>query len=400
MPSPLAIAEADLAVSLPSGPVQQSVLDSVTRRLSETAEAFDRSAEFPQANFDILAEEGLIGLTVSPRFGGRGAGLAESLRVLGAVARGEPSTALILFMTYGYHSQPTRVQSWPSYIYETLARQAVAGTGLIGGLRVEPELGTPVRGGLPKTIARRTADGWAINGSKIYSTGSTGLTWFSVWAKTDEPEPRVGNFLVAADSPGITIEPAWDHLGMRATVSHEVVFEDTPTPLDHAVDIRPPAGWAPKPDDNAQGLWNALAISTIYDGVAWSARDWLRDYLKERVPSNLGASLATLPRVQEKFGEIEALLQVNRTLIVTAAERADAGNPPSAVEANNIKYVATSNAIRAVEIGLELTGNPGLSRRNPLERHYRDVLCSRIHSPQNDTILVAAGRAAIGIAGK
>ena len=49
-----------------------------------------------------------------------------------------------------------------------------------------------------------------------------------------------------------------------------------------------------------------------------------------------------------------------------------------------------------MEIGLELTGNPGLSRANPLERHYRDVLCSRIHSPQADTILVAAGRVALG----
>jgi alkylation response protein AidB-like acyl-CoA dehydrogenase len=390
---------ADLAIAPnrpATGPVPQATLDRITERLAATAEAFDRSAEFPRANFDILAEERLIGLTVSPRFGGGGAGLSESLRVLGAVARGEPSTALILFMTYGYHSQPTRARSWPAHIYETLARQAVAGGGLIGGLRVEPELGTPVRGGLPKTIARRSADGWAISGLKIYSTGSTGLTWFSVWAKTDEPEPRVGNFLVAADSPGITIVPAWDHLGMRATVSHEVVFAETPTPADHAVDIRPPADWAPRPNDTAFGLWNALAISTIYDGVARSARNWLRDYLRERVPANLGASLATLPRVQEKFGEIEALLQVNRTLIEAAAAQADAGDPAGAVAANNIKFVATSNAIRAVEIGLELTGNPGLSRRNPLERHYRDVLCSRIHSPQTDTILVAAGRAAFG----
>jgi alkylation response protein AidB-like acyl-CoA dehydrogenase len=377
--------------------VPQPVLESVTSRLAQTAEAFDRSAVFPQANFDLLGEEGLIGLTVSRQLGGRGAGLAESLRVLGAVAKGEPSTALILFMTYGYHAQPTRAQSWPTHIYERLARQAVEGGGLIGGLRVEPELGTPVRGGLPKTIARRTGEGWALSGSKIYSTGSTGLSWYAVWAKTDEPDPRVGNFLVAADSPGITIEPAWDHLGMRATVSHEVVFADTPVPADHAVDVRLPADWAPRPGDNALGLWNALAISTIYDGVAQAARDWLAGYLRDRVPTNLGASLATLPRVQEKFGEIDALLYANRVLIEGAAARADAGDPPSTVEANNVKYVATGNAIRTVEIGLELTGNPGLSRKNPLERHYRDVLCSRIHSPQNDTILVAAGRAGLGI---
>jgi alkylation response protein AidB-like acyl-CoA dehydrogenase len=150
------------------------------------------------------------------------------------------------------------------------------------------------------------------------------------------------------------------------------------------------------PGENAQALWNALAISTIYDGVAQAARDWLRSYLNDRVPSNLGAALATLPRVQEKFGEIEALLQVNRKLIETAAADADRGAGPSATAANTIKYVATTNAIRAVQIGLELTGNPGLSRKNPLERHYRDVLCSRIHSPQDDTILVAAGRAGLG----
>jgi len=378
-------------------PLTESLLDSITQRLAASAEAYDRSAEFPQANFDILAEAGLIGLTVPRHYGGRGAGLVESLRVLGAVAKGEPSTALILFMTYGYYAQSARAQSWPPHIYERLARQAVAGGGLIAGLRVEPELGTPVRGGLPKTVARRTADGWALTGSKMYSTGSTGVAWYAVWAKTEEAEPRVGNFLVAAGSPGIQILPAWDHLGMRATVSHEVVFDGTSIPADHAVDIRPPADWAPKPGDHALALWNALAISTIYDAVAQAARDWLRNYLQQRVPSNLGASLATLPRVQEKFGEIEVLLCANRVLLESAAERADGGREVSAVVANNIKYVATGNAIRAVEIGLELTGNPGLSRKNPLERHYRDVLCSRIHSPQNDTILVAAGRSGFGI---
>ena len=376
--------------------VPAAVLEGITRRLAQTAERYDRSAEFPAENFRILGEEGLIGLTVPTAYGGRGAGIAEALRVLGAVAKGEPSTALILFMTYGFYAKQATL-SWPAHIYERLAREAAAGGGLIGGLRVEPELGTPVRGGLPKTVARRTATGWALSGTKIYSTGSTGLTWYSVWAKTDESEPRVGNFLVAADSPGIEIIPAWDHLGMRATVSHEVRFTDTPAPSDHAVDVRRPPDWAPKPGDHSLALWNALGIATIYDGVARAARDWLGEYLKERTPTNLGAALATLPRVQEKFGEIEALLYTNRVLLETAAERADEGSPPGAVEVNNVKYVTTGNAIRAVEIGLELTGNPGLSRRNPLERHYRDVLCSRIHSPQNDTILTAGGRAGFGL---
>jgi alkylation response protein AidB-like acyl-CoA dehydrogenase len=378
-------------------PIPQSLLDDLTRKFAATAEEYDRKAVFPRENFEELNRAGLIGLTVGKEFGGRGAGLSEGLRVLGAVAKGEPSTALILFMTYAYHSAPKRTQTWPKHVYEKIAREAASEVSLIGGLRVEPELGTPVRGGMPKTEARRSTQGWLLSGSKIYSTGSTGLRWFAVWAKTNEPEPRVGNFLVRSDSPGIRIEPVWDHLGMRATVSHEVFFENTPVPEDHAVDVRAPSAWAPQPGETALSLWNALSISTIYDGVARAARDWLAQYLKDRVPTNLGAALSTLPRVQEKFGEIEALLYANRVLIKDAAKRAEAGEIVTATEANLVKYVATGNAIRAVEIGLELTGNPGLSRKNPLERHYRDVLCSRIHSPQNDTILVGAGRSGFGV---
>jgi alkylation response protein AidB-like acyl-CoA dehydrogenase len=385
------------AAIAPPGPIPQDRLDDLSRRFAATAADYDRRAVFPQENFVALHDAGLLGLTVAREFGGRGAGLSEALRVLGAVARGEPSTALILFMTYGYYAGFfSRTSHWPRGVYERMAREAATEISLIGGLRVEPELGTPVRGGLPKTVARATADGWRITGNKIYSTGSTGLRWFGVWAKTDEVEPRVGTFLVRADAPGIHIEPVWDHLGMRASVSHEVVFDDTPTAHEHAVDIRAPSEWVAKPGSAGLVSWNALAISTIYDAVARAARDWLVGYLNQRAPSNLGAALATLPRVQEKLGEIEALLHANRVLIDSTAGRAERGDPVTAVENNLVKYTATGNAIRAVEIGLELTGNPGLSRNNPLERHYRDVLCSRIHSPQNDTILVAAGRAAFG----
>lgn len=372
-------------------------LDRLTRELAHRAQDYDRNPRFPRENFDILAREGLIGLTVDRRLGGGGAGFVDALRVLGAVAKGEPSTALILFMTYAFHAAPEKGRRWDRAIYERLAREAVAGNGLVGTFRVEPELGTPVRGGLPATTARKTDSGWSLSGEKIYSTGSSGLDWFAVWAKTDETPLRLGLFLVRPDSAGIEIVPEWDHLGMRATVSHKVVFTDTPVPAALAVDLRAPEDWAPRPgDDTSAFQWNALAIATIYDGVARAARDWLAGYLNARKPANLGAALATLPRVQEKFGEIEGLLLTNRVLIETAARAADAGLPVTASEVNLIKHLANANAIRAVELGLELTGNPGISRANPLERHYRDVLCSRIHSPQADTVLVAAGRAGLG----
>jgi alkylation response protein AidB-like acyl-CoA dehydrogenase len=110
--------------------------------------------------------------------------------------------------------------------------------------------------------------------------------------------------------------------------------------------------------------------------------------------------LSTLPRFQEALGSIETLLWVNRALLDRAIGAADRGEPLGVREGNLLKFTVTNNAIAAVEKALELTGNHGLDRRNPLERHYRDVLCGRIHTPQNDAILTEAGRAAFAGVGQ
>ena len=57
--------------------------------------------------------------------------------------------------------------------------------------------------------------------------------------------------------------------------------------------------------------------------------------------------------------------------------------------------MVTNNVVRALELALSITGNHGLDRANPLERHYRDALCGRVHAPQSDSILTNAGRAAL-----
>jgi alkylation response protein AidB-like acyl-CoA dehydrogenase len=112
----------------------------------------------------------------------------------------------------------------------------------------------------------------------------------------------------------------------------------------------------------------------------------------------LGASLATLPNVQSAVGAIESRLAVNARLLASAAAEVDRGGQVSVGELGLIKRAVTGHAVEAVEAALALTGNHGLSRRNPLERHYRDVLCSRIHTPQDDAVLATAGRVALGLA--
>jgi alkylation response protein AidB-like acyl-CoA dehydrogenase len=140
-----------------------------------------------------------------------------------------------------------------------------------------------------------------------------------------------------------------------------------------------------------------VLISALYTGVAEAARDWLLGFLHARKPSSLGASLATLPRAQEVVGRIESLLLTNQRLIAGLARGLDDGVFPSANEAGLIKNVTTNNAVQVVELAQSLTSNHGLTRHNPLERHWRDVLCGRIHTPQDDSVWITAGRKALGI---
>jgi alkylation response protein AidB-like acyl-CoA dehydrogenase len=373
--------------------------------LAAHAARVDRDGAFPWESLNALHAAGLLALTARPEDGGAGAGLAQAAEAVRQAGRGCASTALILAMQL-IQLRTAAHSDWPEHLRAEIGQGAVRSGALINALRVEPALGTPARGGLPATVARRTEEGWRLSGRKIYSTGAPGLASMLVFARvepkgspdTDEDPPRMGLFLVPARSPGIAIEDTWDQLGLRGSGSHDVVFTDVVLPYDHAVDLRPPAAWArPDPDTTA---WNTLLVAALYTGVAEAARDWIVAFLRGRAPSNLGAALATLPRMQEAVGRIEALLLANRRLVASGAADADAGRPPSPTESGLLKTIAAENAVEAVQAAVQLAGNHGLSRANPLERHLRDVLCARVHTPQPDAAFVAAGRATLESAGR
>ena len=380
--------------------LNEATLPEVVAALAAAASGHDADGSFPYEAFDLLWRHGVLDLVVPAGLGGGAAGLETAVRVLVDLGRGDPSVALVTALHLLLHSQMAAPGSvWPQVLRERLQRSVVDGPALANALRVEPELGTPARGGMPATVAERQADGsYRLRGRKIYSTGAPGLRWFVVYARTDDPEPLVGQFVVdatVAEEGGWRIEPTWNHLGMRATASHDVVFDGARVEADAVVDLRPadaPAGYDP-----VLMAWNALLIAATYHGIALAARDWLADYLQRRVPSGLGKPLATLPRFQEAVGRIEAKVRTSTRLLADTARRIDEGVElvDACADAPVVKLTVTNNAIEAVTEAIALVGNPGLSRDHDLERHLRNVLCSRIHTPQDDMILVGAGRAAL-----
>ena len=363
-------------------------------RIRASGTRHDRDGSFPFDNLARLHEAGILGLTVPAALGGQEQGLAASAEAVGWVAQGCPSTALVLAMQLTKQAALARGTSYAPALRERIGRDAVRDGALLNSIRVEPDLGSPTRGGLPATTARRVPGGWRITGRKIYSTGAPGLTWFETLCRTEELRPRLGTFMVRAGSPGLRIDETWDHLGLRASGSHDVVLDDVFVPDGQAGTLLTPGEGPPQRDD-VQAAWNAGLLGALYDGVARAGRDWLLEFLRERVPSNLGKPLASLPRAQEVVGEIESLLAVNARLVASIAAETDAGAPPPAAEAGMLKVALTRNAVEAVRLATTLAANHGLSRHNDLERCWRNVQCGPVHAPQADSAMIAGGKRAL-----
>lgn len=368
-------------------------IEDIQVSLARRAAHYDQTGELPIEGIELLHRSGLLTATVAERYGGPGLGLADTAKILHALGKGDPSVALIATWTLLTHAAQGLRADWPEDAYEDLLADSETGPALVNYLRVEPALGTPSRGGLPATVARRDGDRWLLKGRKIYSTGGAALSRMLIYARTDEPRPRVGSFIVRPERGNVVVEETWDHLGLRASRSDDVLLDDAPVPLGDVVGLGEAGGH--EEIASVLGAWNSLVLASLYLGVADAAVEWLTGFLHSRVPSALGSSLATLPRFQSAVGEIESSLRVARRVVQCAADGVDTGDPSAVADAGPAKLIANQAAAAAVERALALTGNHGLSRSNPLERHYRDVLCSRVHVPQDDQITTAVGRAVL-----
>lgn len=366
-------------------------LPRVVDLLAARAEEHDRDATFPYQGIEAVHEAGLLALTVSQRYGGPGGTLADTVRVLARLGRGDASVAVVTAFTLLQHAEQARRASWPAAGYRRLLTESRRGPALVNTLRAEP--GGPTAA-LPTTVARRDDEGWLLTGRKTYCTGAEALAWMAVTARTDEPEPRVGTFLVRGESEGLEIDPTWDQLGLRASASHDVVLDAVRVPLELGLGLRTPGQ-----EDGAEAelarAWHDLALAAVAVGVARAAEAWLIRFLNQRTPANLTEPLGTLPRYRAALGEIDAQLIGAEELLHGLAPRVDRGEPDAVGRTGPAHLLATRAAVTAVQQAVALTGNPGLSRRHPLERYLRDVLSSRVHLAPEEAVLDDAGRAAL-----
>ena len=388
----------------PFGPLTQRERDIVERASSaaklaaEHASRHDRDRTFPVEGLAELARNGYLGLAVPEKLGGASATVADLVLGNAALARGDASLALVVAMHAALLGRVRDAAVWPDSHLERVGREVVSardGTGaLINSLASEPEMGSPSRGGLPRSRAVRHENGWVLNGRKTFSSGAPVLRWgvISAAVRVDDAAAYLGNFLVPLSAAGVRIEPTWDTLGMRATGSHTIILEDVEVELEAEVP-RPLAGGDNLPHERA---WS-LSVAAVYLGVAEAAREYAIQFARERKPLALGGkSIATLPNIRERAGRMDLLLFQARGLLVSTARAWDA-TPSASMEAAlaAAKVTTTNHAVAIAEEAMRLVGGSSLDRASPLERHFRDVRGGLHHPPQDDAALSVFAREAL-----
>ncbi len=387
---------------------RQKHIITIAQELAETfalrAAQYDWEGKFPFENYVDLQKSGYLTLTVPREYGGWGADVLEVTLAQYHLAQGCASTALVMGMHLTHIARVVegqKGQSGPDEIFARICRAVVEDGAVLNTAISEPVTGSPSRGGLPSTTARRQPDGsWRINGRKTYTTGSVVLKLIPVGCSiVDEAEGQLppitaerGMFLVYGNTPGVRIEQTWNSLAMRLSGSNDLILDDVHIEPWAYVEAGIPPRTAPP---EAIAAWG-LPIAAVYLGVAQAARNEAIQFAKHRRPNSLDRPISSVPHIQEKVAKMElALLQSNAVLFGLAAQfGVDASSVPAS-QFSAAKYLATNSAIEITDLAMRVVGGASLSLEGALQRHYRDIRAGLHHPPMDDVTLAQLARDAL-----
>ena len=355
------------------------------------ADQHDREGSFPLENVTAMQRSGVMAACVPTEFGGLGVESAHDVTVgISRLGRGDGSTAIAATMHICSTWLLTRVWRAATAAGEILkAEEAAATLREIGAGRVvrcspNAERGTDMLH--PLVEATKVNDGWELNGRKIFGTLSPAATLFSFACRVQLPS---GNFRrayarVARGNAGMHIQDNWDALGLRATGSHDIVFQNCRISEDALQDDGEWGTWTEK--SLSRQLIPNMGLVGAFLGMAEAARDLIVNSVTEQCMGAKGRVLAERASIQRLIAEIEIDLAGARSMLTRTGTIVDAffsshlaGKMPLGElhalmkDFQCTKWFVNRKVIEIVDKALTATGGAGYLNAHPLSRLYRDV---------------------------
>ena len=327
----------------------------------------------PPAIIREMRELGLFGLSVPPDYGGLGLSMSEEVMIAFELGQTSPAFRSLIGTNNGIGSQGIVLDGTEEQKRKYLPRLAA---GEIVGSFALTEPGSGSDAASLVTSARRSGNGWVLNGTKRFITNAPHAGLFTVMARTDPANKGAGGisaFLVEAPNPGLKVGKRDKKMGQQGAHTADVVFEDCQVPADALLGGQEGQGFktAMKVLDRGR-----LHISAVCVGVAERLiRDSVR-YAKERV--QFGKPIGEFQLIQAMLADCRTEAYAARTMVLDAARRKDAGENVSQ-EAACCKYFASEMVGRVADRAVQIHGGAGYIADYGIERFYRDVRLFRIY---------------------
>jgi alkylation response protein AidB-like acyl-CoA dehydrogenase len=350
--------------------LRQGIRDFAEREIGPHVSEWDEKSEFPAEIVKQLGAMGLMGVIFPESLGGAGMGYVEYVLAIEELSRVDGSVGIIVashnslctnhVMLAGNDEQKKR---WVTKL--------ASGAWLGAWGLTEPGSGSDA-GGM-RTTATKVEGGWKLNGSKTFITNGSHADCALVLAVTDKEKKTHGGisaFLVEKGTHGFCAGRKENKLGLRASDTSELIFEDCFVPDDHLV------------GNEGEGFKDAMrvldggriSIAALALGIARGALDAALKYAQQR--RQFGRSISDFQAIQFKLADMATQLEAAWLLTMRAARMKDAGKIVTK-ESAMAKLFASEVACRICDEGVQIHGGYGFIKDYPAEKFYRDVkLCT------------------------
>ncbi len=351
--------------------LQEMYRDFAENEVKPLAAEIDKTERFPQETVDKMAEMGLMGIPFPEEYGGAGMDNLSYAQCVEELSKVCASTGVIV-------SAHTSLCATPIYLFGTEEQKQKYLVPLARGEKIgafgltEPGAGTDASG--QKTTAVLEGDHYVLNGSKVFITNAGPAEIYIVMAMTDKEKGNHGisSFIVEKGFPGFSVGKHEDKMGIRASSTCELVFENCIVPKENLL------------GEEGKGFKIAMmtldggriGIASQALGIAQGAINETVEYVKTRV--QFGKRLSQFQNTQFELADMQATVDAARLLVYRAACAKDNHEPYSHLAAM-AKLVASEAASDVTRRCLQLFGGYGYTKDYPMERMMRDAKITEIY---------------------
>lgn len=356
--------------------LQQTFHDFAENEVKPLAKELDETERFPLETIAKMAEMGMMGLPVPEELGGSGIDQLGYILAVEELSKVCATTGIIL-------SAHTSLCCWPIMTFgtpeqkEKYLKPLASGKKLGAFALTEPSAGTDAS--MQKSVAVLEGDHYVLNGNKVFITNAGAADVFIVFAMTNKELGTKGitAFILERDTPGFTMGKPENKMGLRASSTCELVFDNVIIPTENRL------------GDEGKGFKIAMAtldggrigVGAQAVGIAQGAIDETIKFTKERI--QFGRRISQFQNTQFTLADMQTRTDAARLLVWRAAEAEQQGLPYSHLAAM-AKLFASETASYVTNRAVQLCGGYGYTKDYPVERMMRDAKVTEIYEGTNE----------------